>query len=73
LLRASFLGCGIFTGGALSTEDLKPDNILIDWDWTIRIGDFSHSLLADASGAALADKIATLSSNLSLNAHYIAS
>jgi serine/threonine protein kinase len=36
------------------------------------IGDFSHSLLADASGAPLADEIATMSSDLSLNARYTA-
>jgi serine/threonine protein kinase len=27
--------------------DLKPDNILLDWDWNVRITDFGHSILSN--------------------------
>jgi serine/threonine protein kinase len=27
--------------------DLNPDNILFDWDWNVRIGDFGHSISPD--------------------------
>jgi serine/threonine protein kinase len=26
-------------------RDLSPDNILLDWDWNIRIADFGHSFI----------------------------
>jgi TPR repeat protein len=26
-------------------RDLKPDNILLDWNWNVRIADFDHSVL----------------------------
>jgi serine/threonine protein kinase len=28
-------------------RDLKPDNILLDWDWTVRIADLGHSTSYD--------------------------
>jgi serine/threonine-protein kinase len=31
---------------------LNPANVLIDWDWIVRIGDFKHSLFADGFGDA---------------------
>jgi serine/threonine protein kinase len=31
-------------------RDLKPANIFVDWDWIIRIGDFSHSVILDEAG-----------------------
>jgi serine/threonine protein kinase len=30
-------------------HDLNPSNVFIDWDCIVRIGDFSHSVLADAA------------------------
>jgi serine/threonine protein kinase len=30
-------------------RELTPDNILIDWEWIIRIGDFGRSLPMDES------------------------
>jgi serine/threonine protein kinase len=29
--------------------DLNPDNILLDWDWNVRIADFGHSISPDES------------------------
>jgi serine/threonine protein kinase len=43
---------------------LNPGNIVIDWDWIIRIGNFSHCRLTRASP----EEIAILNSDLSLNA-----
>jgi serine/threonine protein kinase len=34
-------------------RDLKPANVLVDWDWIVRIGDLSHSLLANEYGRAV--------------------
>jgi serine/threonine protein kinase len=28
-------------------RDLTPDNILLDWNWNIRIADFGHSDSSD--------------------------
>jgi serine/threonine protein kinase len=53
-------------------RDLKPANVLLDWAWTVRIADFSHSLSADASGAASPDQAAFLSANLSIDPRYTA-
>jgi serine/threonine-protein kinase len=51
---------------------LKPANILIDWDWNVRIGDFTHSLIADACGDALSDEIASLTEDPSIELRYTA-
>jgi serine/threonine protein kinase len=32
--------------------DLNPDNILLDWDWNVRIGDFGHSISPDLPGSS---------------------
>jgi TPR repeat protein len=49
-------------------RDLKPGNILIDWNWIVRICDFSRSLLSDGSNTELDDT----SESLSLDARYSA-
>jgi serine/threonine protein kinase len=53
-------------------RDLKPTNILVDWDWIVRIGDFSHSLLADACGDARSDQPNSLKSPSSMEIRYTA-
>jgi serine/threonine protein kinase len=30
-------------------RNLTPDNILLDWNWVVRIGGFSHSVSLDES------------------------
>jgi LIM domain kinase 1 len=43
--------------------DLKPGHIFVDWDWIVRIGDFSHSVIADeAEGEATSNRILWLDS-----------
>jgi serine/threonine protein kinase len=47
-------------------RDLKRANVLLDWDWIVRIGDFSSCLLADEYGRALpheSDRFEKLSVN----------
>jgi hypothetical protein len=53
-------------------RDLKPANILLGWDWIIRIGDFSHSVLADACGDAQSDETASLTCPASMELRYTA-
>jgi serine/threonine protein kinase len=52
-------------------RDLKPANVLVDWDWIVRIGDFSHSLLADEYGRAVPQEIDRFGPS-STNARYSA-
>jgi serine/threonine protein kinase len=52
-------------------RDLKPANVLLDWDWTVRIGDFSRSLLADGYGGALPPE-SDCFEKLSVNPRYAA-
>jgi serine/threonine protein kinase len=51
--------------------DLKPTNVLVDWDWIVNIGDFGHSLLADEWGGALPQQ-GDRSNEWSINARYTA-
>jgi serine/threonine-protein kinase len=53
-------------------RDLKPQNILLDWDWNIRICDFSHAVMADACGDAKSDEPASLTSPPSMDIRYTA-
>jgi serine/threonine protein kinase len=46
-------------------RDLKPDYILLDWDWRVRIADFGHSL------SSISDPSATQLSP-SADFHYVA-
>jgi serine/threonine protein kinase len=52
-------------------HNLKPTSVLVDWDWIVRIGDFSRSLLADEYGRA-APREMDCSRSLSINARYAA-
>jgi hemopoietic cell kinase len=42
-----FLPCDISILGGIIHRNLKPANIFVDWDWIVRVGDFSHSVLWD--------------------------
>jgi serine/threonine protein kinase len=53
-------------------RDLKPENIFLDWDWIVRIGDFSHSLQADTFGSAKPDEALLTHPCLSIGASYTA-
>jgi serine/threonine protein kinase len=53
-------------------RDLKPSNIFVDWDWIVRIGDFSHAVLADACGDARSDETTSLTSPPSIEVRYTA-
>jgi serine/threonine protein kinase len=35
--------------------DLNPDNILLDWDWNVRIGNFGHSISPDEPTISIPD------------------
>jgi serine/threonine-protein kinase len=56
----------------ITHRDFKPANIRVDWDWNVRIGDFSHALFADACGDARSDQIASLTSPPSMDVRYTA-
>jgi TPR repeat protein len=49
--------CGFIHG------DLKPEHILLDWDWIVRICAFCRSVLSEASDAELDDNRGQLSCN----------
>jgi TPR repeat protein/tRNA A-37 threonylcarbamoyl transferase component Bud32 len=48
-------------------RDLKPGNILVDWDWIVRIGDLSHGVVVDDGPDEF-----IFGDKLSLDAHYTA-
>jgi serine/threonine protein kinase len=53
-------------------RDLRPENIFLDWDWIVRIGDFSHSVCVEEEWNASTDEYPFLASKLSLDARYTA-
>jgi serine/threonine protein kinase len=46
--------------------NLKPTNIFVDWDWIVRIGDFSHSVIVDeVQGEASSDQSSSFAAHYS--------
>jgi serine/threonine protein kinase len=52
--------------------DLSPDNILLDWDWNVRICDFGHSISRHQSGLSTPNDPDINQLGLSIDSHYLA-
>jgi serine/threonine protein kinase len=46
------LRCNFVHSGGVIHRDLKHDNILLDWDWNVRIADFGQSMTLNGSDRA---------------------
>jgi serine/threonine protein kinase len=53
-------------------RDLKPDNILLDWDWNVRIADFGHSISPDKPKILSLGNPNAFSNGPSCNSRYLA-
>jgi serine/threonine protein kinase len=53
-------------------RDRNPADVLVDWDWIVRISDLSHSLFADEYGRSVAQAFDRFGPS-STNARYTAS
>jgi serine/threonine protein kinase len=51
-------------------RDLKPESILLDWNWLVRIGDFSHSVSVDESRRPSSEESKKTNSTRLLNDWY---
>jgi serine/threonine protein kinase len=52
--------------------NLTPDNILLDWDWTVRIGGFGHSISPDEPAVPIPDDQYHNAHWASADFHYLA-
>jgi serine/threonine protein kinase len=58
--------CGVWN------RDLRPENILLDWDWNVRIADFGHSLSREFLQPLSAARGGVWAMTPSVNWHYLA-
>jgi serine/threonine protein kinase len=53
-------------------RSLTPDNILLDWDWNVRIGDFGHSISSNEPNIPFRTDPNPNLNWQSVNVHYVA-
>jgi serine/threonine protein kinase len=56
----------------ITHRDLKPDNILLDWDWNVRIADFDQSIWSNKSESPSLIGFDEVKAWPSINSHYLA-
>jgi serine/threonine protein kinase len=53
-------------------RDLRPENILLDWDWTVRLCDFGHSLYPGEPYQVLLTDLHSRDRQAYVDSHYLA-